>query len=205
VNPKILSQAGDSLADIYDVKGSIAGIENLESRDLPIVHEMGATVFSERFSTEILRISSAAQSQSDDWGTLLTGLPDTVFRVQGVRVFVDVTARVTLASLAMRDPVTARETPIWSWDDANDGETSVRFSDDGAATGVSIFLQPAPGNVQLPKIGAGDQQPQRVNGLIFRGTTPAFGAGTVEAVALVDIAFAQIGGVSSRGLPIPGW
>lgn len=202
---RILSKSGDSLADMYDVRGSVAGIDELITQELPIVHEMGSTVFSERFSTEILRISSAAQSQNDDWGTLLQGLPNTVFRIMGIRVFVDVTARVTLASLAMRDPITARETPIWSWDDATDAETSIRFSDDGAATGVAIFLQPAPGNVQLPHTGSGTEQPQHVSGLIFRGTTPGFGAGTVEVVALVDIAFAQIGGVSSRGLPIPSW
>lgn len=203
--PKILSKSGDSLADIYDVKGSIAGIENLEPRDLPIVHEMGGTVFSERFSTQILKIESGDQLQSDDWGTLLTGLPNTVFRIMGVRVLVDETARVTLASLALRDPANARESPFWSWDNVLDDEENIRFSIDGAATAVEIFLRPNAANVQIPHTGTGSEQPQNTGGIIFRGTTPAFGAGNVEAIAFVSIAFAEIGGVSSRGLPIPSW
>ena len=43
---KILSQAGISLADLYNVEGSIAGIEQLDTRELPIVHEMSGTIFS---------------------------------------------------------------------------------------------------------------------------------------------------------------
>lgn len=201
---KILSQAGNSLADIYDAKGSVAGIEQLETRELPIVHEMGSTIFSERFSTFIRSISSGAIAQGTAWNAVITDLPNNAFRIFGIRIFISTTARVTLASLAIQQD-DGREIPIWTWDDATDIELRARFSDDGAAAGTTQFLQPSPGNVMLPHMMAGNDQPQAIPNLAFRGLTSAFGAGTVTSVALIDIGFGQIGGISSRGLPLPSW
>lgn len=202
---KILSQTGNSLADIYDVEGSIAGIEQLETRELPIVHELGATAFSERFSTILLTAVSGAVLQSVGWSALVAGLPSHVCRIIAVRVFIDVTARLDICSLAARDPVSGREIPIWAWDSATDPEITVRFSDDGAGPAATQFLQPAQANTQLPHILAGVGQPQPVSDLMFRGISSAFGAGNLNATVLVYVGFTAVGGLSSRGLPIPSW
>jgi len=202
---KVLSQSGNSLADIYDVEGSVAGIEQLETRELPIMHEMGATVFSERFSTLLLSTASGAILQSAQWNVATQGLPGNVTRIFGIRVFVDVTSRVNNCVLSIQDPRSLREMPIWAWDSANDGEFEARFSIDGAAAATVRFLQPAQVNTQLPHIMAGLGQPQPVSGLMFRGITNAFGAGNLNATALVAVGFTQVAGLSSRGLPVPSW
>jgi len=202
---KILSQSGNSLADIYDVEGSIAGIDHLETHDLPIVHEMGATVFSERFSTLINRTSSTAIVQNTGWNVIIADLPSHPFRIFAVQMFVDVTARVLLASIAVSDPITGREIPIWSWDDATDIETRIAYSDDGAAAGTTIFLQPVDATRTLPHLMAGEGQPQNMRDIAFRGVTTGFGAGNVTTVLLMHIGFSEVAGLSSRGLPIPSW
>lgn len=202
---KILSQSGNSLADMYDVEGSIAGIDQLETRELPIVHEMGSTIFSERFSTFTRKADTGLVNQSTAFGVSITDLPTPWFKVFGISVLVDVTARLAFASLAIADPVTSREMPIWAWDAANDGEIQVRWSDDGAAGATTQFLQPAVANVRLPYMMAGNRQPQSVRELILRGQTTAFGAGTLRTTVLVNVGFAAVAGVSSRGLPLPSW
>lgn len=205
---KILSRSGDSLADIYDVEGSIAGIDSLESRELPIVHEMGATIFSERFSTLILREFVAAFAQSTGFNRTVSGIPDgpgdaaPFMRINGISVMIDTTARIDLASIAI-DGGDGEEIPIWSWDAALDVEESVRVSVSGAAATTEIFLRPArpfvPGLIALPG------QPQSTPSLFFRGISSAFGAGDVEITALVHVGFPRQTGVAARGLPIPSW
>ena len=202
---KILSQAGNSLADVYDVEGSIAGIDQLETRELPIMHEMGATIFSERFGGVLVSATSAAVNQSTAWNIGLVGLPAHVWRVFGIQVFVNATARVDFCSICVRETVSGREMPIWAWDSAADSEYNVRFSDDGGAIATTIFLQPAAANKQLPHLMAGAGQPQAVAQLVFRGISSAFGAGTVTADVLTHVGFPDVAGLSSRGLPIPSW
>ena len=204
---KIQSQAGNSLADVYDVEGSIAGIDNLATRELPIVHEMGATIWSERFSTAIRRETPGAISQSSSFNLVISDLPANVFRIFAISVFSGTAGRIQFASVATRDPVNGREIPIWAWQSANDVEMAVRFSDDGGAVATQRFLIPAPGAVTLPHMMAGVGQPQNVRDLAFRGFTEAFGAGDITPVILVHVGFVQVLGLglSSRGLPVPSW
>jgi len=206
---KILSQSGNSLADTYDVQGSVAGIEQLETRELPIVHEMGATVFSERYSTFIRSANTGAIAQSTAFNVVLNDLPGGAFRVFAIQVFIDTTARIDIASVAARDRGNDREIPIWIWDSTPDGEVRVRFVNDGAGAANVQFLQPSPANIIIPHMMAGAGQPQFVGDLAFRGTSNAFGAGTVTATVLIHLGFSAIGGVpgntTSRGLPIPSW
>jgi len=201
---KILSRSGDSLADMYDVAGSIAGIDQLDSREVSLVHEMGDTLFSERMSGFIRRFASGDVAQNLVWNNVVEDLPSTPFRIYGVTVFVDATSRVVFCSMAIRDPLNNREQPIWAWDSALDPEMQVRFSDDGSV-GQSIFLRPLEPIASIPLMGTGTRQPQHQSSLAFRGATSGFGAGTVEAVALVHIGFSQVGGLSSRGLTVPSW
>lgn len=201
---KILSKSGDSLADMYDVKGSIAGIEQLNSREVSLVHEMGATLFSERFSGAIRRTSSGAIAQNLNWNNVLLDLPAGPFRIFGVAVFIDTSAAITMASIAVQDP-NGREVPIWSWDILDDVETRVRFSNDGAAVAATIFLRPTRNMESIPHLMAGTGQPQRVPNIAFRGQMAAFGGGTAECTALIHIGLSRVAGISSRGLPIPSW
>ena len=197
---KILSQAGNSLADTYDVEGSIAGIDHLETHELPIVHEMGGTVFSERYSTTIRRAASGALAQSTAINVVLTDLPAVPTRLLGVAVLSDVAARIGNLGVMISDG--NREFPVWSY---SLNARGIRLIEEGAAVAQYDILRPDVDLLMLPSMCGGTDQPQIVDQIALRGITTAFGAGTVFVRALYYIAFAQIGGVSSRGLPIPSW
>jgi len=201
---KILSQSGNSLADMYDVVGSVAGIEELETRELAIIHEMGATLFSERISGTMRRMDSGAIAQSLGWEVILTNLPNTMTRILGLVVFSTDSTRINVATINVRSPGQQREVPIFTWD-ANEPVVTARFMDNGVAAANHQVLQGNVGVGTMPTMLIGSLQPQSVGEIAFRGSTTAFGAGTVTITAVFYQAFAQIGGVSSRGLPIPSW
>ena len=200
---KILSRSGASLADIYDVAGSIAGIDCLETRELGIIHEMGATVASERFSSEIRRFDTGALNQNTTFDVVQTNLPAGIWRVLGIIVLANTNVRSLTAQVSLRDPTAGREVPVYVWDSTNDVQSVVRIVENGAA--AANFESLVPAHVRLPSIGVGAGQPLQVSEIAFRGLTSGFGAGTVQHIALVHICFSQITGLSSRGLPIPSW
>jgi len=206
---KILSQAGTSLADLYDVEGSVAGIDQLETRDLPIVHDMSGTLFSERCSGFVRRMVTGDILQNVTWDIVLDDLPAGLVRVLGFIVMSDTIARTTLAQLSMRDPGTGREVPFFQWHSTNDLESIIRIVENGAAVGNQNMLINVSEPPKIPNLLISAGQPQRVQEIAFRGIASAFGAGTVEITALVYLAFSAIGGVpgntTSRGIPIPGW
>jgi len=199
---KILSQAGSSLADTYDVEGSIAGIEQLETRELPIVHEMGGTVFSERASGFIRLSTSGAILQSTNWDNVFTDLPAGIIRILGFFVFSDDATRITQATLSVRGE-NNREVPIFAWD-SGEGSFAARIDNGGVADirGLGSNLGTGGG---VPSMLFGIGQPQRVPEVAFRGTSTAFGAGTVTVSAFLYLGFSEVGGISSRGLPVPSW
>jgi len=205
---KILSQAGNSLADIYDVEGSVAGIDQLETSELPIVHEMGATVLSERLSGNIRRQSTGAIAQSTAWDIEITNFPSGIWRVLGIQVLTDA-GRVNFAQVSLRDPRDQREIPLWFFDSTNDQVDDIRIEDNAGGAGNTFMLVPInKGSMGLPSMAIGTGQPQRVGDIAFRGLTTAFGAGDVTVVALIHIAFSQVGGlggIDNRGLPVPSW
>jgi len=201
---KILSKSGDSLADAYDVEGSIAGIDTLETRELPIVHEMGGTVFSERMGGRHTRMISGALLQTVTFDITSTDITPGVNRLLGVMVFGDAAARVSHAMVAIRDPVTGREFPIFIWDSVNNVETTIRIIDNDGAVATQFALIGSP--TAMPSFAFGPDQPQSMPELVFRGATLTFGAGNVTLKALVYRTFASVAsGLSSRGLPVPGW
>ena len=202
---KILSQSGRSLADIYNVRGSIAGIDQLETRELPIVHEMGATVFSERFRTSVREVSSGAIAQNTDWDVILATLPATVTRILGVIVATTAVASLVRASLMLRDPISGggTEIPFWVWDGAN--SIATRFMDSGTIV-VQDLLLASPTLFQIPTFSGGvEQGAVPVRDLAFRGRAGGFGAGTVTTNAFIFVAFSFTPSVPSFGLPIPSW
>jgi len=206
VTSKILGKSGDSLADIYDVSGSIAGVEELDSENVKVVHEMGSTIFSERYSQSVRRMQTGDILQTITWDIVITDLPSTPTRVLGVVVLVDVGSRVAHCQVSVRSDAQSREIPIWVYDAALDSVGLIRIDDNGTIANQGILVMGAVGGVpQVPNMLTGSEAPQVMNAIAFRGLTTTFGAGDVNVVALVSLGFSQVGGLSSRGLPIPGW
>ena len=203
-NAKIQTKSGDSLADTYDVVGSVAGLEFLDTEEVKTVHEMGGTIFSERASGRI-RTFSQTLAQSLDFATAIADLSGPPFRLYGVIVVTSVTARIATLCVSWRglDPQT--EHPIWVWDGTN--EDTVRFDMLGIGTGNRLVLRPIPEYSHFPYTGYGPSQPFNVGQLILRGTTTAFGAGTVEATVNLyqAVVTSNVVGSESRGVPIPSW
>lgn len=204
--PKILSQSGMSLADQYDIEGSVAGVDELVSEEVHLVHEMGAVMFSERFGAEMRRSHADAMLQSVTFDIVTTDFARTTIRILGVVVLTDNPARLQNCMVAIRDGTSGseREMPIFAWD-TNEASLDIRVQEDGAAVGSLSFLQNALDIGVLPSMLVGASQPRFVDQIAFRGQTTAFGAGTVDATMLLYIAFAEMGGLSSVGLPVPGW
>jgi len=214
---KILSQAGISLADTYEVEGSIVGIDTLESRELPIVHEMGATIFSERLTTHIIRISSGVIAQNDDFDIASAPFADCANRVLGVEFIADVAGRIDNVALMLLDPNTLNnpEYPIATWNSAAattagaaSNEATIRFNNAGAGPAAMSYLRPnlERNQMLIARMGVAVGMPT----LILRGTAAAFGAGNVELVAFVYIARPNPLNItpaspSSHGLPVPSW
>jgi len=205
---KILSQSGISLADAYDVEGSIAGVDELLSKEVQLVHDMASTLFSERFSTAIIRASSGAIAQSTAFNQTLTPDVTSYFRILGVTVLSDQPARLANMNVSLRDPILGRETPIWIWEStqtAPQAPLSLTVQLDENGGGVIATNEWMNGTWLGPSIGCGTQQPQRTPEITFRGLTTAFGAGTATQIVLVTLAFSDLQGISSHGLPVPGW
>lgn len=196
----VQSQAGVTLSDVYDVKGGQAPIERLLTTDVPVVHEMGATIQSERFS-QFIRISSVTVNQNENIDILMEDLPAGVSRINGLIVQCDLPVRLTRIGVSLEDTVGQRSMPIWVWDTTNSDE--IRVNDGGL--GTDIFLRPIPAYTQIPNLITSPDQPQDVNNIACRGLAAGFGAGTVTINLHVFLSFSAIGGIGSRGLPIPSW
>jgi hypothetical protein len=204
---RVLSRSGDSLADIYDVDGSIVSIEELEAREIALVHEMGHNIFSERFSMAYRRETTGAIAQNATWNNTFADLPAGPFRITNVFVFVDTASRITIASIALRSTASGREVPFWTWDTSDDDQIRVRYDDDGAGVATITSMVPVNSSQKvMPHIAAGIGQPQRTEEIVFRGLASAFGAGDVTCTCYLELAFSQVApGLSSRGLPVPSW
>jgi len=198
--PLIQSKSGASLADVYDVVGSIAGIEELLSREVSLTHDMAATIFSERMSSRILQTTTGAISQTETIDAEIVGLPATPFRVHGITLTdagVATVARMANMCVVMVAP-DGFETIIWMWD----GTVEVQRMEND----VKQILMPEVGFANcLPTMGMGGDQPATVPQMFVRGNTLTFGAGTINIGIRTHISFSQLEGVSSVGLPIPSW
>jgi len=209
---KILSRSGAALADIYDVEGSIAGIDNLDSREVHLTHEMGAEIHSERLQSFIIVISSGAINQSSNWNVTAT-FPDSINRVLGIYVSTDVAARISHCNVALVSDNTGvvNGFPLWAWDGVAtvpDVEYLTRLTRSGTV-GNHLALAPRPALYPFQQIITRDST-GTMPLLAFTGLTPAFGAGTITATALILVARPDAnqpgpGAGASHGLPIPSW
>jgi len=206
--PKILGQSGASISDIYDVEGSIVGVDELDSGSVQTVHEMGDLIFSERCRGTIRIIESGDILQSVNID-VVSVIPDITpaSRLIGVTVVVNQTSRISHLTVSLRNVGNSREVPLFLWDTSNDREISWRGSIGGSIAN-NILLQPIVNTPHLPtmliRAVHGDSG---LTTIALRGRTTAFGAGTVEATALFttfspneDMAVP-----SNEGLPIPSW
>lgn len=201
----VLGQAGISIPDVYDVVGSQAPIDRLSSSEPQYVHELGHTLFSERLNMTIRRISSGAIAQNTDFNIVLSDFPSVPFRIHKVVVISNVVARLNRCSVLLRDELANREMPLFAWDVTDDAEFTVRMEDDGGGVANQTFYRPLAPPDGGTTLALGDDARQFVGDIALRGSTSGFGAGTIIVVALLQISFANLGGVSSYGLPIPGW
>lgn len=209
--PKILSRSGASLADIYDVEGSIAGIETLESTDVSLVHDLGQAIANERLGGTILQIGTGAILQDITWDLLLPSLPAStnasVSRILGISV-IATQDRVDRATVSIHGPGAVGaglEIPIFVWNTANDGSIVVRWLNSGTLNDAATYLRPAVPIPGMPSLLFGPAQPQIMPAISFRGLTTGFGAGTVTVTCQVYMSWIELAGVRSFGLPIPGW
>lgn len=206
---KILSQSGTSLADIYNVEGSIAGVEQLLSGEVSVVHEMGQLIASERMGGQLLRVAIAGIVASADFAAVLTGINTGVSRFHGVTIITDNASRLERVNVNVRTQPggrptqTVQEHVVWAFDGTN--SENIEIVDDG---GVQITIAALRGTQEfnnLPCLLTGADQPQLVSEIAIRGTATAFGAGTVDVILIAHVSFGQAEGLGSRGLPIPSW
>ncbi len=207
---KILSQAGSSLADTWQVEGSVAGVENLESKDVSLFEEMGGRVHSERIQSFFIELDSGAVAQSTAFNITAGGIPDSINRVLGIWGIATNSARVDNWTLyqAAQDAAGQGEIPMYHWDNADDSTGGIRWSDHGNAAASFVLLKSLSiwGPSLLTRTGVENDLPD----LILRGITSAFGAGTVQLRVLVHLCRPDPGNPapgqpSSHGLPIPSW
>lgn len=203
---RILSNAGASVADIYDVKGSQAPLEYLDSQDVKTVHEMGGTIFAERLGGSIIQASVTGVLQSANWdiNMLKPVFPPGVSRILNISIIASDAARVSAAQISFYKTTGFREMPLFTWDSAVDTEVPMRWTWNGSA-GDFFHLRPSGGTLGVPTMLIGSGQQDRVEEMRVRGRTLAFGAGTVSLYVTIYFAYCTLTGPGSRGLPIPAW
>lgn len=204
---KILAQAGTSLADVYNVQGSIAGIDQLESAELGIIHEMGGTVLSERLAGRLFRTDTGDILQTITWEIIFSGLAEFIGKISGASIWTDDVSRVANASLSLVDDTvlaTPRNIPIFAWDSVGGASVRTQIADEAAVATFDLLIPPVTG--MLPNlIVSGTGQPRTVERVAFRGLSTTFGAGTVNVACAIHILSPGFGGLNSRGLPLPSW
>jgi len=207
---KVLGQVGVSLADQYDVKGSIAGVDRLDVEEVKAVHELGATMFSERLASRVVQTGTGALLQSVNFDMaigpddIVPQLPSGVARILALSVFADTAARTTRVQVSMHEPIADRDIPLFVWNTALDSEIEIDV-DTVAGNNVFYFRPVAPLPWGDKSIVLGRDQRETVPTIVCRGATSAFGAGNVAITLRLYIAFAESQGLSSYGVPVPSW
>jgi len=207
---KVLGQAGISVADVYDVEGSIVGVGELDADSVKAVHDFGPQIQSERLNVFNLIADSTAVLQNVAWNIALGGFPDSVNRLLSIAVIADNIGRIANCSIHIGDPVSGIDHPIWAWDAVTAGDSvgNIRWADPVLQTDFVLLpiIQIQKGPTILARTGVGAAMPN----LIFRGISNGFGAGTITVRAFIQVARPDGGNPgpgepSSHGLPLPSW
>jgi len=210
--PKILSQAGISMAPGYSIEGGIIGVEELDTHDVILAENFGDRVFSERLRSLTAELTATDVLQSAAFSATLPGtglgFPDGPSRILGVTVLHDGDAADVLrVQVSMADQSTGLEFPVYAWDDTVGAEITGLW--DIGSGAINVFFLPALVD-NTPNLMTRTGNAALMPNLIMRGSTTAFGAGNVTIVGLVHVALANAptpvpGDPSSHGLPLPGW
>lgn len=205
---KILSQAGTSLADVYDIEGSVAGLHSIDVDEIKGVHELGGQIHSERLVAFLTTQTTGGVLQNTTFANTSGSFPDSINRIMHLSVLASVGARLAHVSVAFQDTASGREIPIWVWDNADDRDQAIEWSNDGAGATTVQHLSTLV--THLPTLMTRVGTPRLMGALILRGLTSGFGAGTVTVFLVTQIlrpnpAVVVPGDPSSHGLPIPSW
>lgn len=202
--PKILGQSGISLADMYDVEGSVAGVERLNSEEVFTTHDLASTIFAERYSERIVTVDTGDVAQSLTIAAAVSDFPAVAIRILAIQVLTETVSDLSRVAVMARfaTGLVDQEIPIWVWDGSS--SIVVRIVDGGTQANHT-FLIPDPTLTMLPSMLTGADQPEQVTQLVLRGLHGAFGAGTNKTSLRVLVGFAGAGGLNSRGVPFPGW
>lgn len=204
----IQARIGSSLAALYDVRGSIAGLEELRQEEIAVVHDMAVTAASERMSAGFRVQDSAPTNQNSVVTSLITGMPSGIFRIEEIAVYSSDPAtdysEVCVSLRFDQEPGTNdQEIPVWVW---GGSAINARFVD-GGVNAVRNLFRPLPEFHAAPHLMVGLGQPQQVSEIVLRGLTSGFGAGTTIITLTAKLSFFDPGGLnrSVRGLPVPSW
>jgi len=205
--PLIQAQVGTSLADTYDVPGSVAGVEELLTREVPLSHEMGGTIASERMRDTFFVATSGNVLQSANFSAQLTNFINVPTRILGVAVVGDVASRLNNVAVMLRNSA-GSEFPLLVFDDITDTERNIRFDLDGV--GVASMISYQPNVVLTPTLLIRGGAANVMGTIILAGTTTAFGAGNLVVTMIVHTARPSrdtpaAGAADSFGLPFPSW
>lgn len=206
-NPITQADAGSSLAKIYDTVGSSSGSPNaeIEADRILLVHEMGAVLASERYLSTQRLINSGNLAQSTTFEVLITGLAIGPARLCNLYVALapgDASTNFQEISVNLRNPDSDDEIPWFAWDAATGQETVARFDRSGVGGTRVLLLNQLP--FVEPLINGALGVPNCLRHLALRGTTTAFGAGTVNVQGGVRVVTmgATAGFSGSYGLPL---
>jgi len=207
---KILGEAGKSLADIYDVEGSVVDVDEVDASIVQGVHDLGPTIASERMGSSIIILRTGDELQTVNFNvvTPLTDMPG-ITRILGATIMAD-GDRVLTCGLWLLDQAVNAESLLWAWDGTLDDVLPAFRVNVLGTIAARTILRPVTNMAALPGIAFGPGQRAQMPAFALRGTTTTFGAGTVEIAAHIQIANSDITGTgtgapSSIGLPVPSW
>ena len=201
---KILTRSGATLADVYDIEGSIAGVEALLTENVTLQHEMGGTILSERLISETRIFQTGDLLQSVNF-EVFEGQPTVHSRIVALSVFADTASRIQRVMVGFFDGQTGGDTtnPIFSFETGTGSDFArvIRVRIGGSLFNIGKLIPTDAVTVPVFQVGA----PVERQTLSAIGTTTAFGAGTVQLTVIVTRVFPRLEGISSRGLPVPSW
>jgi len=208
----ILGRPGFSLADVYEIEGSSVGVDDLQTKEVHLVHELGGQIVGERLRTFLHHFESADNLQSVAFDVADGQLNDVPCRILGLCVTTDTIARLTGVQVSLESADNAfGEFPLFVWSTGNDTETAFRYSQPGASPSTEGYLSVTDANqMQAHPTLAARGEDDLMGNLVMRGDTAAFGAGTVKIHVMALIARCERipsapGDPKNFGLPFPSW
>lgn len=203
-NPITQADVFRTLPNHYDTVGSESGGPNaeVEADRILLVHELGHVMASERFFTRRAAATSGNIAQSTSFSVTRTGFANGPFRINEFWVLLEAATAaadwsiITVSLLNLTDLTT--EIPIFSWNVATGTAVNVRAAMGGVAVATRILLINELPSFPPPLLNGSDARPSPnvFEGIVMRGTTAAFGAGTRE------VKFeSRISSMLNQGLP----